>query len=141
MRAVITWEQLLIYISIFLGVYYVFILLLFYRKEWFGLVKRKPVQRMRMTGGETKTNSDPPDAILYNSVLELMEDCKPVFHAAIQQSLDKAQILEALRVRLREYPQIKGTVFQISMTNHIGQEMDHRFNMVLTDEETELLWL
>ena len=70
-----------------------------------------------------------------------MEDCKPVFQAAIQQQLAKEQILEALRVRLREYPQIKGTAFHASMTSHIAQELDHRLHMVLTDEETELLWL
>ena len=141
MRAVMGWEQLLIFLAVFLGVYYTLILLLFYRKELFGLVKRKPARRVHATAAESEQRGEQPDRILYNRVLELMQDCKPVFKAAVEQSLEKEQVLAALRVRLQQYPEIRGTAFQISITSHIAQEMDHRLNMVLTDEETELLWL
>lgn len=145
MQSVITWEQLSIYLSVFLFLYYAAIILLFYRKD-ISLIRssRKngaPSLAPYVSPSPASTNSTiEPDTILYNSVHELMEDCKPVFQAAVNQQLEKEQVIESLRIRVQRYPQIKGTAFQVAVTNHIAKELDHRLGMILQDDEASALW-
>jgi len=141
MKGWITWEQLLIYGAVVLGVYYALILLLYYRKELQGLASRKQVGLQPYLSAETENHRrEAPDATLYNNVLELMEACKPVFQAAVQQQLSKQQVLDSLQVRIKAYPQISGTAFQLAVTNHLAQELEHRLGMALTDDEADMLW-
>lgn len=141
MSAVMTWGQLFIYLAIFLGIYYFVIGLVFYRDKLSGLKKQKNISSRPFAVTETEKPNEQPDTTVYNNVLELMEDCKPVFQAAINQQLEKDQVLEAIRVRVQQYPAIIGTSFQHSVTHHIAQEMDNKLSMILTDEEAELIWL
>lgn len=142
----ISWGQLLNFIGVFLFFYYAVILLVFYRRELSTIIKtrvRKKVNhaphlspQVSGNGGSTGAR----DEVVYSQVLELMQDCKPVFHAAVEQSLEKEQILDALQVRLRKYPQVKNTAFQVAVSNHIDQELQNRRGLSLSDSELESLW-
>lgn len=144
MQSVISWEQLLIYVLVFLCCYYAVILFFYYRRD-LSLLFTSTRSGHSLAPHAAPAVGDPAaaaaDTALYNSVHELMQDCKPVFQAADSQQLDKDQVLDALRVRVQQYPQIKGTSFQIAVTNHIAQEMEHRLAMQLTDPEADTLWI
>jgi len=144
MQSLISWSQLLIVLFIFLVGYYAVMLFVFYRGD---LSLSRAFQK---SGRSLAPYASPatapargaePDIVLYNTVHELMEDCKPVFQAAVAQQLEKEQVLEALRVRVGQYPQVKGTAFQMAVTNHIAHEMEHRLAMTLDDTEADGLWL
>lgn len=144
MQSVITWGQLVIYLTIFLFVYYAIVILLFYRKDLPALAasgkKLSPSLRHSASPVNIADKVSEPDTTLYSSVHELMEDCKPVFRAAIEQGLDKAPVLEALQIRLRKYSQIKGSAFQAAVTGHIEQEIQTHLGWTLTSQELSNLW-
>lgn len=144
MQSVISWEQLLIGLLVLLLCYYAVILFVFYRRDFsFSGSSQKPGRSLTPYASPitTPAYAMEPDAVLYNQVHELMEDCKPVFQAAVAQQLEKGQVLEALRIRVQQYPKIKGTALQVAVTNHIAQEMEHRLSMTLDDMEADSLWL
>lgn len=145
MRAVMTWGELIGYAALVNGVYYTAVVGIFFRRELGGLFAKRgreslsPSLSKRESGGaSTETSSS--EATIYNSVHELLEDCKQVFRAAVEESLEKSQILEALQVRLRKYPSVKGTSFQIAVTNHLEQELDNRCGLKFSESDIEQLW-
>lgn len=144
MQSLITWEQLLVIVLILLLVYYAAILLLFYRNDFFlaRSFRRDSDYKTRnhLSSAPATTSFSEPDTVLYNQVHELMEDCKHVFTAAVNQQIEKALVLDALRRRIQQYPQIRGTSFQSAITNHFSQELEQRLAMVLEDHEADKLW-
>jgi len=145
MRTVMTWSELLVYLAISNAVYYCIVISIFFRRELRAMVLRRGETRARVSNeqvakGGAVEEAAHTDASLYHQVHELLEECKLVFRAAADESLDKSQLLEALQYRLRKYPSVRGTSFQISVTNHIEQEVEHRCQIRLTEQELEELW-
>lgn len=86
MRTVITWEQLLSYVAVIVGGYYVVILLLYFRKDVQHLLSSKGKKKAPFLTGHMDGLSGDAHATedtLYHQVHELLEDCKPVFKAAV----------------------------------------------------------
>jgi hypothetical protein len=137
----ISWTECLTYLAIGLIIYYAVVAVIFYRLEFFTLLKGVHSQSVH---DEPYSSAAPTSAAfgngLYNEVLELMQDCKPVFQAAVEDSLEKAQVLEALQLRLKKYPQIIGTAFQVAVSNHIDQELQARCGMSLSESDIQALW-
>lgn len=143
MSSLITWGQLITYLTVFLFIYYAIVLLLFYRTDLLHIAKigkRNPQGRSMFLQTGASIPEQTSEATLYNTVHELMEECKLVFQAAISQKLEKEQVIESLKVRIKKYPQLKNTAFQIAVTNHIEQELDNRCGIVLLEHDVESLW-
>lgn len=144
MQSVITWEQLLIYLVIFLIIYYAVVLALFYRHDLVKLGNRfaKPESQhtVYQTEAPASSNERSDYDALYNSVHELMKDCKDVFVNVTNAPIDKARLIADLNRKVRLYPPIKGTAFQVSISNHIAQEASHRLGIELEDDELEQIW-
>lgn len=145
MNSVITWGQLFTYVSVFLFLYYAIILFLFYRRDL--IITSKPGRKWNydsytsLAGHDaSRASTTDQDNHLYNAVHELIEDCKPVFQAAVQEKLEKEQVLEALQVRIKKYASLKGAAFQAAINNHIEQELNDQCNMVLLEKDAASLW-
>jgi hypothetical protein len=137
----ISWTECLTYLAIGLAIYYAAVAFIFYRMEIYALLKggykQSRFSEPYLSAAPTSVASENR---LYNEVLELMQDCKPVFQAAVDNPLDKSQVLEALQLRLRKYPQIIGTAFQVAVSNHIDQELQARCGMSLKESDIQALW-
>lgn len=143
MESVITWEQLLVSLVGLVFVYYALILFIFYRHDLpfsaFFQKKENPMMPY-LSSRVAVSDNDEPENILYNSVRELMEECKPLFHAAAGGEITREYLLDSLRLLVQKYPQIKATAFQVAMSNHIVQEVEHRLGMTLPDNEIDSIW-
>jgi Flp pilus assembly protein TadB len=145
MNSVITWSQLITFLIVFLAFYYAIVVLVYYRKDLSFLArtsKRSATEMSgfhRVTSSSAKAGSSTED-VSYAAVHDLLEDLKPVFEALVTQSLAKEQVLEALQIRVRNYPTIKDTGFQTAVNNHIEQELQARSGMVVLDHELVTLW-
>lgn len=138
------------YLAAILLIYYCCIILYFYRIEIKAVLKAKMSRSPSKKSGNSFTmatspdstflNTDEPSSTLNNLVHELIADCEQVFNVAANQQLDKQQAIDALRLCLLQYPQIKGSVFQIAVTNHIVGELQCRLAITLTDLEANQLW-
>ncbi|MGC4233243.1 MAG: hypothetical protein QM594_09730 [Niabella sp.] len=141
MQNVITWEQLSIYLFIFLILYYAVVLALFYRHDLVRLGNRFTKEGSPDTVDDTEESlsSDEGDT-LYTDVHELMKNCRDVFINVTNAPIDKVKLIADLRSKVKLYPQIKGTAFQASMSNHFAQEASHRLGVELEDDELEQIW-
>lgn len=144
MQNVITWEQLSIYLFIFLIIYYAVVLALFYRHDLARLGNRFAKQNSSDAVYETEESSSATESqdhnALYNNVHELMKNCRDVFINVTNAPIDKNRLIADLRGKVKLYPQIKGTAFQVSMSNHIAQEASNRLGIELEDDELGQIW-
>lgn len=146
MMSRISWEQLSFFLTVALFLYYIVVVFVFYRKDLLATFKAgssgksKPEPYLAQTDSSPALHTSDSDKVVYNQVLELLQDCKPVFQAAADQSLEKEQVLEALQLRVQKYPQIIGTAFQVAVSNHIDQEVQARCSFSLEESDIEKLW-
>lgn len=143
MQSVITWEQLLIYLFIFLIIYYAAVLALFYRHDL--VLPGSRFTRQQSPGGKYEPEEKPTGEennyeALYNNVHELMKDCRDTFVNVSNAPVDKDRLIADLSRKVKLHPEIKGTAFQVSMSNHIAQEASHRLGVELDDDELERIW-
>ncbi|MBZ4187622.1 hypothetical protein [Niabella beijingensis] len=144
MQNVITWEQFLICLLVFLLIYYVIVLALYYRDDLGKLGKRFGKQdganAMYKKGNSSIPREKHEYESLYDSVHELMKECRGVFSNTNNAPIDRGKLIADLSDKVKAFPQIKGTAFQISMSNHFAQEASHRLGVELNDNELEEIW-
>jgi hypothetical protein len=139
-----TWQQLLIYLFIFLIIYYAAVLALCYRHDLVRLgsrfIKSGSPDKVYETEESHLSDEEKDYDNLYNSVHNLMKDCRDTFININNAPVDRDRLIADLRNRVKLYPQIKGTAFQVSMSNHFAQEASHRLGIELEDDELEQIW-
>jgi len=134
MQSLITWNELFIYTILFLIIYYAAVLAVCYRQEVLKLASR--IKK----SDEDLSNDTIDNSSLYDQVHDLMQDCKAVLSNITNAPINKGKLIEELQLRVKRYPEVKGTAFQISLSNHFEQEADHRLGIVLSDQELEKIW-
>lgn len=154
MKGLISWESLVICLAIFLFIYYTLILLIFFggplfsrlKKTGLGNVVSQPVENTtssdNLTGkqAQSRGSADRKENVLYTQVIEFMEDLKPVIQSAGRDKLDASQIIEAIRIRLQRYPNIKGSTFQEAVSTHIERRLQLETGLLLSQKDIESLW-
>lgn len=145
MQSLITWNELIIYTILFVIIYYAAVLAVCYRQEVLKLASR--FKRLDSRSAEEDEeiydpaipNQDSSEQ-LYDRVHDLMQDCKTVFSNITNAPINKDKFIEELQRRVKKYPEVKGTAFQISLTNHFEQEAEYRLGIKLNDKELEQIW-
>ncbi|GEM_PF-7071148 len=146
MQSLITWSQLFVYLMIFLPIYYAAVLAVCYRREVLKLASRfyhpEELQLEEADDNEQKgyVSGSQSDKNMYDTVLQLMQEWKGIFNNVTNAPIHKGRLIEDLASMARKYPSIKGSSFQISLSNHVQQEADYRLGLKLTDEELEAIW-
>lgn len=143
MQSVITWNELFIYTILFLIIYYAAVLAVCYRQEVLKLASRFKKFNEDLSNDTIEnpsTTNQEQQAELYDRVHDLMQDCKAVFSNVNNAPMNKEKLIHELQLRVKRYPAVKGSAFQISLTNHFEQEADHRLGIVLSDQELEKIW-
>ena len=110
--------------------------MVYYRKDLVLFKKRPPV--LAPKAEPTKGIDD--NNLLFSAVHELMEELKGVFYKASKHDYPKEELMMALQIKLRDYPKLKGTPFQVSVNNHIEQESKNKCETDLTDTDIRNLW-
>ena len=138
----LSWRQYFTVVLIVLCVYYVFVMVMYFRKELtrsfrFAFIKQK-------TGAvelaEPSASAVSQANRQLSSVHELMEELVRILLDAEQRQYPKEELMMALQLKLRNYPSVKGTQFQNSVSNYINSEGWSRFNIGLEDIEVDQLW-
>jgi len=133
----VSWQQYIIFILVLLFVYYVYILLRYYRNELSHLLKGvKKLPAILEENGNNKTLS-PGNAKLN----ELLEELKNLFQLASQRKYPKEELMMALQLKLREYDQFKNTPFEIAVNNFIAEESENQCSIHLGVEDQRVLWM
>lgn len=69
-----------------------------------------------------------------------MGDLGPILEQGAQAGLPKERILRTLQGRIREYPMMKGTPFQVAIDNYLLVTSCELPSLKLTPEDLRPLW-
>lgn len=117
----ISWSDYFKWVMIGLAVYYTIVLLLFFRKDIAGLVKR----------GGSDDEQEELLTIREDISAEEAEELLPQVNLLAAELRDlfagnyvKEELLLAIQRKLKEYPEVKGTAFEVAVNNIIMQESE-----------------
>jgi len=133
----ITWKQFLEGVVLLSIGYYAVIILLYYRKELTGILQRQPKGSARQEASGVAINQDP----LLPQVHELVTGIKNALYAAASQQYAWNETIFALQQLLKEYPQVHGSRFTVSINNEITHLSNEILGIPVSDEELQSLWV
>jgi len=149
----ISWQEFISSIVFSALVYYVAIVLLYYRKDilkWSvnGIQINGMSKNVREINPIEETLSKKEMTVIesigakpnYGDVHELMEDLKTIFTNCARKKIMKQELIFAIGNRLQDYKQIKGTKVENEIILHIKNECNEKCSVELSDEELKTLW-
>ena len=153
MLSKISWQEFDSSIAFLLLIYYVAIIVLYYRKDilkW----STSGIQINSSNNSVAEKNSieETPDKketaavkskeakINYGDVRELMEDLKTIFISSAEKKVMKQELILSIRNKLHNYRQLKGTEIEREIIGHIKNECKEKCALDLENEELENLW-
>lgn len=142
----ISWGQFLTVIGALMAIYYLYIIIAYFRKDIKSLAAKRPGNGRGTQHTVTGNSPDlpPPGTNTYDThistVHELMDELNNTFNKCASQGFKKPETIMAIQLKLGGYPQLKGTPFQVSVNNQIATEALGKCGIRLEDEELQSLW-
>jgi len=133
----VSWQQYLVFISITAVIYYIYILLRYYRNEVINFIKgikNTPVPSKEKNNDKTITTQDA-------TLNELLGELKIFFQLASKRNYPKEELMMAVKLKLRDYGQFKNTPFEIAVNNFIATESDNQCSIHLSEDDWRVLWM
>jgi hypothetical protein len=149
----ISWGQFLLTVFILVGVYYLVVAVLYYRKDIKGLLKREPgkleaKEPLKDKAAETSIPAPPvqgsdPDENLppqFADSKRAIKEIQAVLERARLEEFGRALLLAALHPILLQYRHLKGTAFEIAINNFLEKECKDLNSVHLEADEVKALW-
>ena len=138
----ISWQQYLIVVTSFTGIYYLAVIAIYYRKEVLFYFTGGSFKSRALSGAVQKriVPAEAKASVLFDTVHQLMSDLNALLREAASHQYPKEQLLMALEVCLRNYNTIRGTKFQDVINEHIQTESEISCQLQLEDAELAQLW-
>jgi hypothetical protein len=138
----ISWEQFILTIVIIVGLYYGYIGVSYYRKDWLYRVKGKKALRSATPPVVSPTAAAaffPEPNLLLPLVHDLVDEIRAFLHTAGKIE-DKESFLAKLRQLIQKYPTLKDTAFQPSINQLIAIDTKCQCSVELEEDEIDGLW-
>jgi len=147
----ISWASFIWFIGTVAAIYYLYVLLAFYRKDIFSihLINRKTVKR---DGNATLFNKDddrrPISSVQTNTsdndhftlVHELLEEFKELFDRASNINMIREELIQSIRSKLKEFPRLQETGLIEDINDHLIQEARNKCQIDLNSEDLKQVW-
>jgi len=133
----VSWQQYIIFITIISAVYYIYILLRYYRIEVINFIKR--IKNIPVVFEEKKNIKT--IATVDATVNQLLGELKILFQLASKKNYPKEELMVALRLKLEEYDQFQNTSFEIAVNKFMATESESICSIHLGKEEIDQLWI
>lgn len=142
MLSFISWYQYMTTLSMLLVIYYAGIVCLYYRSEIMTFMKTgslktkdRPVTHHEMTATTRIENS-----YMSPEVHELLEELKELLNTSARMKTVKEELVMAIRVLLRGYPDLKDLPVAHDISEHMKAQCQHICSITLSDAEMKMLW-
>jgi hypothetical protein len=138
----ISWEQFILIIVVVVILYYGYVGVSYYRKDWlYRLSRKKPgVASLQSAQSHAAMASG---AAAANPLLPLVHDVVDEIRALLQaegSAAVKDDLLDKLRRLLQKYPMLKNTAFQPSINQLIAVDTRSQCSVELVQDEIDGLW-
>ena len=148
MKGWLTWEELFTYLLIGGALYYAILLFRIYRQQFNNwkqntvAVKwnREVFQQAEKLVEQDAINKPVSSHHISTDVHELTQELKEVFAAAIRDQLQQEQIMDAIGLRLHQYPGLKDSAFHEAINNHIIMELQSQLSLTVNSELLNKYW-
>jgi hypothetical protein len=138
----ISWEQFILIIVIVLGVYYGYVGVSYYRKDWLYRLSSKNPGEASLQPAQSPA-AMPSGAAAANPSLPLVYDLVDEIRALLQAegvTADKSDLLGKLRRLLQKYRTLKETSFQPSINQSLAIDCKNYCSLDLDENEIRALW-
>jgi hypothetical protein len=148
----ISWSSFAWILVLILIAYYLYVFLVYYRKEIFSLgsINKKSVgenntRKIPLTKDTSdidkpsmESNKSIEDS--FTVVHELLEDLKELFMHASETKMIREELIQAIRSKLKTYHLIGQTDLVEDINNHLIQEAKDKCAMELYPEDLKQIW-
>lgn len=138
----ISWEQFILTIVVIVGLYYGYVGVTYYRKDWLYRLSGKKPGVASLQPAQSPA-AMPSGATAANPLLPLVYDLVDEIRALLQaegSATNKDNLLDKLRRLLQKYPTLKNTAFQSSINQLLATDCKNHCSMDLDENEIRALW-
>ena len=139
MLSKVSWSQYLICIGIVLFVYYVFVILVYYRKELSGTLSSK-FKKSNQLAEEGLAGEAYPEDQSFDELEMVVNDLRYAILDPAGKNANKQEVLVQLKNRLADYEGMGRPAFRVSINNYIIQHAKEICGVVFSEEELEAEW-
>ena len=146
----VSWADYATALGVIVTLYYIAVIFLYYRNDVLKLLsgKSKLARAGQFTSesipasppvgnpADSERNAVSNEQRLFESTNLLLSELSPLF----EKEYIKEELIMALQVQLRKYPELKNTTYQISINNYIEMESENKCSVTLSEHELRGLW-
>jgi hypothetical protein len=131
----ISWSEFLAAVSIFLAIYWISILAIYYRRDFYFLLNRKkPIT----SGPESHTGND--EEYLFNQCNDCAAGIKSLVRQRGLEGPNRDDLISEIRHSLEAFQEFKGTKWQIPINNLICYEALQSCSLQIDQKDLEKIW-
>lgn len=137
----ISWQSFLILTTFLLITWYVLIGIRYYSKDIRRIIfsKRKINSDHPNGSGAQEPSANAMD--LFDSALRLRNDIRQILATAARKQFPKEELVMAIQIMLREYPQLHHTAFQVAINHYIEQESENKCSTLFGEDDLRIIWM
>jgi hypothetical protein len=138
MLSFIPWSSFIWFLFLAVIVYYLFVSFAYFRKDILVFAKRpRNGQQMSLNLEGSAPESDIP----FTQVHELLEDLKKIFFEAARMKTMKAELVQAIRGKMKIYRGISESNVREDINQHILTEVKQICGIDLEMEDLNQIWI
>ncbi|HMH33684.1 MAG TPA: hypothetical protein VK543_11670 [Puia sp.] len=133
----ISWSQLIYSMTTILVIYYATILAIYYRRQVFSYARSILTKTNRK---EIGIRQEPDPNNLFDLASHLASTLRLKIEEAANRNLVREELILSVQIVLKQYQKLKGTAFQLAITNLVETNTENQCFITLSDDELNMLW-
>lgn len=138
----VSWISFILFLFTITSIYYFGILVLFYRYDILALLKAKANTTLRTDQVRMANNSIENTKTEYtdisNQASNLMSELKKIAGIASEEAYPKEELVMALQLVLKRYPQLRESKFRPDINDHIALLCKETCSISLSEDEQRM---
>ncbi len=131
----ISWSQFLTTVSLLLAIYWISILAIYYRREFYFLLSKR---KLITSSPESLTGND--EEFLFNKCNDCAADIKGIVRQRGLVETNKDVLISEIKRSLDPYKVFKGTKWQIPINNLICHEALQSCSLKIDQKDLDKIW-
>src|SRR5580704_3940273 len=137
----ISWQQFILTIVTILCLYYLYVGVSYFRKDWWYRLrtKKSPILSARPVVTPAMPGAPPTPNPLLPQVYDLVDEIRALLQG-MGEGVNKVQLMDRLKALLQKYPALKDTAFQPSINQSISAESKNQCSVDFDEDEIPGCW-
>jgi len=136
----ISWQNFLVLIVWLLIAWYCFVGMVYYAKDIKKILRFKSIQfNPKQNNSIDDITEDVADSFARSK--NLRDDISLILQKATQHKFPKEELVMALQLSVRAYPDLHQSAFQVAINHYISQESEKQCSTSFSDEELRSIWM